>query len=504
MTQPILSRSRDRRCAWLLFFFLNAAFILTSTGRIHTQDENMTLLTTESLALRQTTELADSEIPNGFFGRYDIHGRARAAYGFAHSAVLVPWFMIGDALGQNLPGVPETAATFTVAFFAVLSSATFSAGTIALMFMLFRALAIPLGTSLLVALAIAFGTPIFAYSAWLFSEPLITLLVVAAAYACFGIPATEEISARRGFWAGLFLGYAVMVRPSVIILIPIFVLAILVARGRNGLRAALDLVLMVCLGTALSLAYNTAVFGSPFEFGYPAVAEGGKQLNTGHIPFLHGLRAFLFSPGKSIFIFAPMVLLSIAAMPRLWRRNRGLAVLACGAPVAYLLFFSRYAHFEGGFCYGPRYFLPVLTLLAVAVGIYFHEVPKRWRVFGYAVVLAGFAVQVLGISINFTEAALAGGYYDAHWDYRIGYNAITQHLQVLSKYLWDPNPAPAGLGFDRWFVFLHRQRFSNGALWEIATPVLCIALASAYGLYRCVRQHQRESVAVMDSASTAS
>ena len=493
------SRSLDRRCAWLLFFFLNAVFILTSTGRVHTQDENMTLLTTESLALRQTTELAPQEITRGFYGRYDVRGHARSAYGFAHSALLVPWFMVGT-LAQYLSGLSATAVSFAVAFPVVLSSATFSAGTVAMMFMLFRALAAPLGVSLMAALAVAFSTPIFAYSAWMFSEPLLTFLVVSAAYACFGLADTEELSARRGFWAGLLLGYAVLVRPTAIILAPLFVLAILVARRRQGVRPAIDLVLMVVLGAAFTLAYNAAVFGSPFEFGYPDVAEGGRQLNTFRTPVFRGLMGFLFAPGKSIFIFAPAILLSIAAMPRLWRRNKGLAVAAYAAPIAYLLFFSRYTSWEGGFSYGPRYLVPALTLLAVGVAAFFHESPKRWRVFGYALVLAGFAVQVLGISVSFTEAAV-NGYYDPRWDYRMDYNAVGQHLRVLSKYLSDPNPAPAGVGFDRWFVFLHREGFSTAALWGMAAPVLCVAFASAFGLYRCVRQQRKNAPAMVDSAT---
>jgi hypothetical protein len=495
------SPADDRRCAWLLFFFLNAVFILTSTGRIRTQDEHMTLLTTESLALRQTTELPAGGVTEGFYGRYDLRGRPRSAYGFAHPGALVPWFVAGNSVMPRLPGMTARAAGFGVEFLVVLSSATFSAATVAIAFLLFRTVGIGLRPSLLAALTLAFATPIFAYSAWMFSEPLITLLLVAAAYACFGIAAAQGISARRGFWAGLFLGCAVLVRPTAIIFAPVFVLAILVSQKRKGLIAAVDLTLMVGLGATLALAYNAAVFGSPFEFGYPAVAEGEKQLNTFHTPILHGLRGYLFTPGKSIFIFAPTIVLSLAAIPRLWRQNRGLTVLVCGAPLALLLFFSRYTQWEGGFSYGPRYLVPSLTLLGLALGSFFSEAvsePNRRLLYlGYAAVVVGFAVQVIGIATSFIEAAMNGGYYDAHWDYRMDYNAIGGQLRLLAHYLTDPHPAPAGFGFDRWFVFLYKVGFPQPLLWAIAIPVLLVAIACGVGLYRCVRAGNRERVAVI-------
>ena len=110
------------------------------------------------------------------------------------------------------------------------------------------------------------------------------------------------------------------------------------------------------------------LFGSPFAFGYPAVAEGAKRLNSFATPILAGLYGFLLSPGKSIFLFAPPAILALAGLRALWRRDRGLATVAVLLPLADLLFFCKYSQWEGGYCVGPRYIVPALVLLCLGLG----------------------------------------------------------------------------------------------------------------------------------------
>ena len=133
----------------------------------------------------------------------------------------------------------------------------------------------------------------------------------------------------------------------------------------KGIRSVLRVGSIVAIAAAGYLVWNWRLYGSAFEFGYPPLAEGGRQLNTFQTPIYLGLFGFLFSPGKSIFLFAPPIVLALAAVPRLWRdpQWRGLACIATLVPLTYLLFYSTYTQWEGGYCFGPRYLIPPLLLL---------------------------------------------------------------------------------------------------------------------------------------------
>lgn len=479
-----------RRIAWMLFLLLNALFVLTSTGRIHTQDENMTELTVVNLVERGTTELAPEQLPNGlFFGRYDVQGKPRPAYGFGQAAFLAPWYLAGKAVAAMVPAISTAAANAVIIFFVVLSSATFAAAAAALAFLLFSRFGIPLRESLVAAFVLALGTQLFAYSAWMFSESLIAFLMVAAALICFGDAAAGAITPRKAVWAGLLLGTAVLVRPTTVVLVAVFGAAVLISSRRSGVRPALLLMSMAGLVSTLLLAYNSAVFGSPLQFGYPDVIENQPAVGLLQNPLWVGLRGFLLTPGKSIFIFSPPVIAALVALPGSWRRNRGLAALAAGAPLVSLLFFSFTTYWEGGFCYGPRYMLPASTLLCLGLGCYFADATRRQRILGYGLALIGFAVQIVGIAIDYVEPARLGGYYDPHWKYRLEYNAILLHLRTIAEY-WSGDGST--LTWDRWWVFLTANGIPASVVAAMFAGVALTAIIAAVALCRRYQEGRRE------------
>jgi hypothetical protein len=212
------------------------------------------------------------------------------------------------------------------------------------------------------------------------------------------------------------------------------------------------------------LLRNQIYFGNPFDFGYPDVAEGGRHLNTFRTPLATGLFGFLLSPGKSVFLFAPPILLAIPGVWRLWKRDAGLAVVAAGLPLIYLLFFARYTQWEGGYCVGPRYLVPALMVLCLGLGPMLAEAGPRVRKLAVILFAAGMFVQIISISTSFLEDQATGSYYDAQWNYRMDYSSVTRQGLLLLHYLTTSPPAPIGLGFDRWFVFLGKAGVSRGLL----------------------------------------
>ena len=476
------SSPSHRRLALWLFATFQFFYLLTSTGRVRTPDEYNTLYTTESLVLRGTTAVPQAVALHNFYGRFDVHGLPRAAYPPGQALLCVPWYAVGQYLLARLPGVPTEDTDLVVAFASCLSSATFAALTVMFFFLLLVGIGIPLRASLMATAMVGLATPIFAYSAWLFSEPLSAAIFTGVAWLVFCSrfsprnsgeqegPSGEPISPRTAAIAGLFLGLATVVRPTNVLAIGVFVLAIFARDGKPALRAAFVLCTMSAIGVAVLLAHNALLFGSPFAFGYPAAAEGAKQLNRFDTPMLTGLYGFLLSSGNSVFIFAPPIILALAGLAGLWRRDRGLAALAVLLPVTDLIFFAKYSQWEGGYCVGPRYLVPALVLLCLGLGPVLANAKARSRsglnlkMIAVLLSVLGALVQGVSLATSFMEdQAPRGHYYDANWTYRLGYS-LSGPIRLFWKYLNSPQPARLGLGWDRWFVFLYKGGISRSTL----------------------------------------
>jgi len=474
--------------------FLNFLYFLFSSGRVRTMDEVSAAFQVESLAKTGTTAIPQAVETKLFYGTFDRFGRPQSPYPPGQAVALLPWYAAGQFAAKHLPGVPSDVRDIVGDFFLTGESAFFSALAAALALYIFLQLGIEPRISLVATGILALATPLAAYSGWLFSEPLATALLVGAAAVLFVRSRGTPISIARALGAGVLVGAAIWVRPTHIIIAPIFLAAIFVREREKGWNAATALAVGVAAGVALLLWRNAYLHGSPFEFGYPTSAEGGKALNTFETPLTTGLVGFLLSPGKSIFLFSPPILLALAGLPRLWRRDRGLAVVVAAAPVVYLLFFATYTQWEGGYCYGPRYLVPALTLLGLGIAPALAPMQsdserssRHVQHFAIAVFAVGLLVQAIGVTTSFLEADVAGVYYDAQYNYRMSFSPLAMQIHLLAHYATS-EAAPIGRGFDKWWVFLSKAGVSAGTLWLIACSLLLCAAASAWWLWRQVGQ----------------
>jgi hypothetical protein len=452
------------RACVLLFLALNFFYLLLSSGRVRTRDELNADLQVESLATRGSTSV--SQAANFFFyGKFDRWGEPQPPYGPAHAALLVPWYAAGRAFLAVLPGIPDGAREVVIDNAVVASSATFAALAVALAFLIFVRLGLSSGVSLAAASMLALATPLLVYSTQLYSEPLTAALLLGAVAVLFASGGeTTGVSWKEGLLAGILLGTAIWVRPTHAIAAPVFLAGLLVGEDENRHRAAKILAIVVALFGVAYLARNLYLFGDPFDFGYPAVSDGGKNMNSFDTPMATGLYGFLVSPGKSLFLFAPPILLAMAGIRKLARLDKGLALVAAALPVVYLFFYAKFTQWEGGFCVGPRYLVPSIAVLCLALGPALEGAGTWLRRVAVGLSLAGFAVQAINIATSYFEDQANGNYYDAHYNYRMDYAPLVTMSRQLIHYLASPVSAPLGRGFDRWFVFLTKAGVSKSTI----------------------------------------
>jgi hypothetical protein len=274
------------------------------------------------------------------------------------------------------------------------------------------------------ALALATGSLVWVYARYPFTE-----IVQVACFTGFFLAASDlgrELSRRHalavGFWAGLLVN----TKYVYVLCLPGAVLTLALAHRRSPrplARALGHAGLGLLPGALMALLYNYLRFGSPLKTGYSGVA-GAMVENVALSCW-----GFLFSPGKSIFIYVPPLLLAALGLRRFWRQHRtsGLLMLATVAPLA--LFYGAFPSWPGDWSWGPRYLVfAVPVLLLPMIGF----LPGlRWpgRTLAGAVLVAGIVVQLLGNAF--------------YWDH---YLRIA--LDVRSKWLGQANRT-ASLSTDK-------------------------------------------------------
>jgi hypothetical protein len=230
-----------------------------------------------------------------------------------------------------------------------------------------------------------------------------------------------------GFWAGLLINTKLIFMLS----LP-GALAYVLARvwRRHGRQQALRVlgwaVLGFLPGVVAMLAYNHARTGSLLSTGYSLDAAGERVFGGNPLAGLWGL---FLSPGKSLFLYCPPLVVSALALPWALRtRDRAWwwALLLTAGPPLYV--YARFVFWSGDWCWGPRYILflvPILLLPAVFALDRALLLRRRLALVTFAVVLAaGLAVQVAGSSF--------------YWDHFI---RIAQ--EARTRWLGSPNRAGA-------------------------------------------------------------
>jgi hypothetical protein len=157
----------------------------------------------------------------------------------------------------------------------------------------------------------------------------------------------------------------------------------------------------------LVLVYNYVRWGSWLEAGYALQPTPGRlqvPVFGERIPI--GLWGMFFSPGKSLFLYSPPLLVGLLGLPRLYRRApEVLAALGLTA-LPIVLVYSRFLFWAGDYAWGPRYLVFLAPLLMVPAAVVLDDVLTATRGWGRRLQLAGLAlvaalgigVQVLGVS----------------------------------------------------------------------------------------------------------
>ncbi|AXC14695.1 hypothetical protein ACPOL_5447 [Acidisarcina polymorpha] len=121
--------------------------------------------------------------------------------------------------------------------------------------------------------------------------------------------------------------------------------------------------------------------------------------------FLDGLLGPLFSPEKSIFLFDPLLILSLVATIFLWKRLsspvKAFSIAAWSLLFGYICFYAKYTVWSGDFAWGDRYVstaAQIASLLGVPLLLRYRQQIAGWlRWAGWVVVAFSVVVQLASL-----------------------------------------------------------------------------------------------------------
>jgi hypothetical protein len=337
-------------------------------------------------------------------------GKRYSFYGLGQSICLLPFAAIGLAI-EKAGGVDAKVADLTGQF---LASVILFAAIGASLVWLFYKLVISLGyngkTAILLSAVFAFATMNFHYSVNTQEQTQVALLLVLAIFLM-----VRYYQEHRFVYAWLFcvaLGMCLIFRmTSAVMIFPVYLIAVVNEVFRSGRKDILKIIAKWFLAGALGTGgfiiacgwYNYIRFGNVFESGYGLVADtflGGHKLFES--PPLPTLAAMLFSPGKSIFLYNPVLLLLPLCVYGFYHRHKVVALTVFSAILSDFAFHSFFTAWAGDYAWSIRYQVPLLAFLVLPLVVLFSKPLKTLaKIFIVSLILVSCVIQVASVVYNF-------------------------------------------------------------------------------------------------------
>jgi hypothetical protein len=372
------------RCL-LLFLFICTVYLATLSDRYFGLISDGQVMFHTAVSLHEFGELGigpEIDPKTGVMIRPDHYGK----YGLGFPVVLqLPLLVVAPlekALGQGRSNVlfPMTNMLLTAA-------------TALLVALCLRDLGFRFRTAVLAATGFALGSFAWPYISYDFSEPLQALCVAAAFWLLIRALRLTPPSTVLLSLAGFALGFAVLTKGALAILIPSYLFYLWsgsAAPPRTRLRHLAWFAAPLLIWSAAIAALNLHRFGSALDFGYGG--ESG-QFTT---PILTGLYGLLLSPNKGLIFYAPLALLAPWSLWRMRKAYRAECLFLVSVFALQIFVSAKWWSWEGGASWGPRLLLPMLPLLILCAGMLLES--ARWSMGPFvACMAAGVAINLLGV-----------------------------------------------------------------------------------------------------------
>ena len=400
------------------FLLLLTIFILTSPGSIHESDGLSMFELTKSIVEKGTFAIDNGTSAIG------LNGQKYSPYGIGQSVLAIPFYLIGYFFSTTL----NISKSFTTKFMVSMFNPLIQALTCIVIFLISQKIFKSKKISLFLSLIYGFATMSWVYSKTFFSEPLASLALLAGFYLLINDD-INKISYWQFMMSGIFTGIASLTRIASVIEISVFILFIILISYRKIRlkKAILNFIFFlspIFLSLVLFLVYNFVRFGSPFITGY----SGDMVSFKGNL--LLNAYGQLFSTGRGLFLFNPILIASLIGIPYAFKKNKNLSFFLLLSAAINIIGYSKFTNWHGGWGWGPRYLLMTIPFFVLFLGYLFQIRSHILKIILTILLCISIPIQLSSITVNYQRYyyKLAIKYGDSDFLNQLNYSPIDSPL----------------------------------------------------------------------------
>lgn len=396
------SLSRIRQTSYYLpvviFLFFLGFYLLTARGNITEADGIINFMTTRALVENSTLSLP-CNLPRRLVTE-GINNICYSKYGIGMPLMSVPLYLAGRLISGPAPANPNELSLPRL-FVSTLNQWV-TAVTCSVLYILGLQMTSDKRQSLELAFVFGLFTIAWPYASVSFSQPLIGLLLLTSIVFIH----RQNQSLVNYLLAGAFLGWAFLVRLDSLPLIMVITIwaayKIWAIHKGSSASAIFNKKVMASIAAILvPILASFAVFAVIQLAHFDSLLQTGYEGEGWTVPFLTGFTGLLFSFGKGIVFYSPLVLLAAFGLFTLYRQGiKDLSLLAIGLLVVHLLIYSSWWSWHGGWSWGPRFLVPSLPLFMIGLLPWLRSQSSLAKLTLACFVLVSFVVQLVGVTTD--------------------------------------------------------------------------------------------------------
>ena len=324
-------------------------------------------------------------------------GQDYSWYGIGQSLAVIPLYLLGEGISRAASIIGLTATTFEGARLATAMFNPIILAAIAWLIMKFSdALGYKPRTGRWLAVAAVFTTFLFPYVKTFYSQPGVAFLLLSSVYCAY---LWRKTGLDRWIWwfsAAIFLMLLNRISSAITIpflLIYLFSSTEVESSFRERIMRGFPVIIGLGFAAVITGYYNWVRFGSLILTGY----EDSAAWST---PILYGLYGQLFSPGKGVFFYAPVLIPGMIAGLVFRKKFKSEYGLITGLWITFLGFYSTYSFWAGGFNWGPRFLIPLIPLSIIPLGELIESPNKTNRLIFPILLILGLVIQTPAIIVD--------------------------------------------------------------------------------------------------------
>lgn len=246
----------------------------------------------------------------------------------------------------------------------------------------------------LIAIIIIFSTNLLPLAKHSFAHMMSILAMTISFY--FGLKYFQLKEKKYLTLSGLFYGILILSYNYTFVVSSFALFLVLLITKNFDKKTFLKWFVCIIPFIVILFAYNYLRFGNILENGYNLIVDGDVKIKA---TIIDGIWGLLLSPGKSIWVYSPILVYSFYIAIKHFKKN-WIDLLFLTTLTINVLFYSNLVFWSGELSYGPRYLSVIIPFGGLVLARHWKEINKKIII---GLVLIGLWVQFVGISIPYTR-----------------------------------------------------------------------------------------------------